>query len=100
MITGSVTGVMTLSKSSALTNACASRVCGPPEHSNLASANTLATVSDIAFAAAGVGAVVAVVSLAVGHQPSVEPHVESPPAPGPMARLWVGFGAAGLRGTF
>ena len=100
VITGSVTGVMTLSKSSALTSECANRVCGPPEHSNLASANTLATVSDIAFAAAGVGAVVAVVSLVVGHEPSVEPHVESPPAPGPMARLWVGFGAAGLRGTF
>ena len=59
-----------------------------------------ATVSDIAFAAAGVGAVVAVVSLVVGHEASAEPPVESRTASVPTVHFWVGFGAAGLRAAF
>jgi hypothetical protein len=74
-------------------------VCGPTAHSALASANTLATVSDVAFAAAGVGAALAVISLVVGHEPSTEPPAD-PPAAGPAAHLWVGLGAVALRGRF
>jgi hypothetical protein len=100
VIAGSVTGLMAISRTPGLTNECANHVCGPTAHSDLASANMLATVSDVAFAVAGVGAVVAVLSLVVGHEPSGEPPVEPSAASGPTAHLWLGLGAAALRGTF
>jgi hypothetical protein len=99
VIAGSVTGLMAISKTPGLTSECANHVCGPTAHSALASANTLATVSDVAFAAAGVGAALAVISLVVGHEPSTEPPAD-PPAAGPAAHLWVGLGAVALRGRF
>jgi len=100
VIAGSVTGLMAISKAPGLTSECANHVCGPTAHSDLASANMLATVSDVAFAAAGVGAAVAVISLVVGHESSVEPPAEPPAASGPTAHLWLGPGAVALRGTF
>jgi hypothetical protein len=100
VIAGSVTGLIAMSKTPGLKSECANHVCGPTAHSDLASANMLATVSDVAFAAAGVGAAVAVISLVVGHEPSAEPPAEPPAASGPTAHLWVGLGAVALRGTF
>jgi hypothetical protein len=84
VIAGSVAGLLAISKRPGLTSECTNHVCGPTAHSDLASANTLATVSNVAFAAAGVGAAVAVISLVVGRQASAE----------------VGLGAVALRGRF
>jgi hypothetical protein len=100
VIAGSVTGLMAISKTPGLTGECANHICGPTAHSDLDSANTLATVSNVAFAVAGVGAAVAVISLLVGHEASTEPPAESPAGSAPTAHLWVGLGAAGLRGSF
>jgi hypothetical protein len=100
VIAGSVTGLLAISKEPTLNSECANHVCGPSAQSDLGSANTLATVSDVAFAAAGVGAVVAVLSLVVGHDDSSKPPVQLPVASGFTARPWVGFGAAGVRGSF
>jgi hypothetical protein len=100
VIAGTVTGVMAIAKTPGLTSECPSHVCGPGAHSDLASAFTLATVSDVAFAVAGVGAAVAMISLVVGHEPSTERPVESPAAAGPTGHIWIGLGAAGLRGSF
>jgi hypothetical protein len=74
---GTVTGlIVLLSKKSTLQNECTNRVCGPSSYSDLDSANTLSTVSDIAFAVAGVGAAVAIASLIIGHdQPAESPSV-------------------------
>jgi hypothetical protein len=100
VITGSVTGLMAMSKTSGLTSECANHICGPAAHSDLDSANTLATVSNVAFAVAGVGAAVAVISLVVGHEAATERPAESPGAAAPTAHVWIGLGAAGLRGSF
>jgi hypothetical protein len=74
---GTVTGlIVLLSKKSTLQNECANHVCGPSSYSDLDSANTLSTVSDIAFAVAGAGAAVAIASLIIGHdQPAESPPV-------------------------
>jgi hypothetical protein len=100
VIAGTVTGIMTLGKKSTLKTDCPDGMCGPAGDSALDSANTLATVSTIAFAAAGAGAVAAVVSLAVGHNDSAP----APPAQPAAARLrlvpWLGAGMGGVRGTF
>lgn len=101
VVVGSVSGVMALSKGSGLAGECANHVCGPAGRSDLSSAYATATLSDAAFAAAGVGAVLAVVSLVVGHESSAQAPAEPQPiAPGPTAKLWVGVGAGGLCGTF
>jgi len=100
VVTGTVTGlIVLLSKKSTLQSECSSHVCGPSSYGDLDSANTLATVSDIAFAVGGAGAVVAIVSLILGHEQPVEPS----PQPG-VSRLriapWVGAGATGVSGSW
>jgi hypothetical protein len=97
LVAGTATGLMTLSKKSSLDSACADKVCGPSSYSDLDSANTLATVSTIAFAAAGAGAALAIVSLVVGHEQSAP---ASPPSASVRWTPWVGAGAAGVSGTF
>jgi hypothetical protein len=84
-------------------------MCGTTGSSDLDSANTLATVSTISFIAAGVGAAVAIVSLAVGHnevvaasEPASTP--EATPTPAPEAKIhivpWFAGFAGGVGGTF
>jgi len=96
IIAGSVTGLMAISKTPGLTSECPNHTCGPTAHSDLDSANTLAMVSNVGFAVAGVGAAVAVISLVVGHEAATEP----PAASAPTTHVWIGLGAAGLRGSF
>jgi hypothetical protein len=118
LVVGSVTGLMTLSKASTVKSDCTkNKTCTAPDDiSALNSGNSLATVSTIGFAVAGAGAVVAVVSLIVGHRapgsapasappadPDAAPAGEAPP-PAPESRLhvtpWIGVGSAGFVGTF
>jgi hypothetical protein len=110
-IAGGVTGVMSLQKTSTLNNDCANKTCGPSDYATIDSANTLALVSDIGFGVAGAGAVLAVVTLLVGHDvpPEATAPAEQAPSPtGPsddqQSRVrvvpWVGLGTAGVTGTF
>jgi hypothetical protein len=103
LIVGTVTGVMVLTKKSTLQTECPDSMCGTAGESDLNSANTLATVSTISFIAAGVGAAVAVVSLAVGHEQVVAAS-EPAAAPAPEAKLrivpWFAGFAGGVGGTF
>jgi hypothetical protein len=95
---GAVTGVMALSKQSTLQGECANKQCGPSSYADLDSAHSLATVSDVAFAVAGGGAAVAIVSLLIGHA-AVEP---VPPPSESRLRVvpWIGVGAGGVAGSF
>jgi hypothetical protein len=101
VIAGTVTGLMSMSKKSALQSECPNGVCGPGSaSSDYDAANTYALVSTIGFIAAGVGAGVAVVTLIVGHdEPGALP-AQSPSAGGLKVRPWIGVGAAGMNGTF
>jgi hypothetical protein len=96
---GSVAGIVSLSKKSLLQNECANEICGPTSYPTLDSANSFATISTIAFAAAGVGAGVAVVTLLVGHSTPSAPPASQPPEALRVAP-WIGLGSAGLRGSF
>ncbi len=118
LVTGSVTGLLELSKASSVKKECPTKQCvsGSTGASDLNSANTLATISTVAFAVAAAGAVVAVVSLVLGHKPGSaqapanEP--ESNPGSDPNtdaaspaesrlhATPWIGPGSAGIFGTF
>jgi len=106
-IAGTVTGVMSMQKTSTLNGNCANKTCGPSDYSTIDSANTLAVVSDIGFGVAGAGAVLAVVTLLVGHEeaPTGSAPAEEPPAPsGEQSRVhlvpWISLGTAGVTGTF
>jgi hypothetical protein len=101
VIVGTVTGIMSISKKSTLTGECPNNICGPGAYSTLDSANTLATVSDVAFGLAGAGAVLAVVALVKGHTVTSAP-AAPPPASGSTLRVtpWISGNAAGLVGSF
>jgi hypothetical protein len=100
VISGTITGLMSLSKTSSLANECPGNVCPPPAHGDHDSASTLATVSTVSFIVAGAGAALAVVSLVAGHdEPTAAP---AQPSTASQTRVvpWLGLGAAGVRGTF
>ncbi len=121
VIAGSVTGLMSMSKTSSIkSSGNCQTINGNPvcntnsEDSDISSAKTLATISTISFIAGGVGAAVGVIGLFVGGGSSGEPASTSPaqpPSDAPASdeqssRLhvhvtpWIGLGSAGLSGTF
>lgn len=100
LIAGTVTGVMSWSKTSSLASACPGHGCPPPSYSAYDSASTLATVSTISFVVGGVGACLAVISLVIGHDDKSEPPSSAPPEARLRVSPWLGPGAAGLRGSF
>jgi hypothetical protein len=118
LIAGTITGIMSMSKTSALKNECVKNHCTSGHGlSDYNAANTLATISDVGFVVGAVGAGVAVVTIIMGHStgtPSEQsPSSGQPPAggepspdaaPGQQSRLhvtpWIGFGSAGVTGVF
>jgi hypothetical protein len=100
VIAGTVTGVLSMSKKSALQSECPNDVCAPG-NSDYSAANTYALVSTIGFIAAGVGAAVAAVTLVVGHEEPAATPAEAPPAQtGLVVRPWLGIGSGGVSGSF
>jgi hypothetical protein len=95
LVVGGVTGGLALAQVGSVKGKCSGTLCPTSVDGDLQSARTLGTVSTVAFVAAGVGAVAAVVGLfawprrevTVGAaRVSVEP--------------WVGPGSAGVAGAF
>lgn len=62
LVTGTITGVIALGKASDLSEICTGTSCLRSADDDVSSAQTMATVSTIAFVAAGVGAGVALIS--------------------------------------
>lgn len=94
LIAGGVTGALMLAKQSDLSTSCPNHVCPPSQYGQLDTANMLAMVSTVAFIAGGVGVAAGLVALLVG-KPS------APAAPQAASiEPWLGFGSAGVRGTF
>jgi hypothetical protein len=102
VITGSITGAVSLSKTSGIKSSgeCEENVCNPSEDGDISTARTMATVSTVSFVVAGAGAVAGVVGLmlkpagteartAERTGPSVEP-----------ALGLTGLTSVGLRGRF
>ncbi len=97
---GSITGVMSLSKTSTLKEQCPADKCPAALQDDLSAANTLATVSTIAFVFAGAGVVTGIIAL-VAMKAHTEPQATTQARlPGPTVSPWIGLGAAGLSGTF
>jgi len=92
---GLIFGGLALSKSGSLSGECPNHTCTPGNsgQSDLSSATSMAVVSDVFFAVAGVGAVIGVVGYIR------RPH-KAEEKPGPGVALWLGPASAGLKGTF
>jgi hypothetical protein len=118
LIVGTVTGILTLSKGSTLSGQCGNNVCGPSSYGTIDSANTTATISDIAFGFGIAGAGLAAYALIKGHPVTASPSSPAPvatpdtqapgsatpPAPPADSALhvtpWFAGTSAGLAGTF
>jgi hypothetical protein len=106
VLAGAITGVLSMSKTNSIksSSGCAGGVCGPTEYDDISSARSLATISTASFVAAGAGAVLGVVGLLTGNS-SATPSSTTPekaPDEANASRIepWLGFGAAGVRGSF
>ena len=91
---GSITGLMSLSKTSSVKQSCIDNHCPSSVASDLDTAKTTATISTIAFIAAGAGLAVAVTALIIGDAPSSKETARAHVTP------WIGPGSAGLVGSF
>ncbi|HEX8793735.1 MAG TPA: hypothetical protein VF765_22485 [Polyangiaceae bacterium] len=96
---GAVTGVMTLNGKSSVASECNGKLCPPSTYDKIDSANTLATVSTIAFAVGGAGAALGLAAWFLGwgaESPS------SAPSSGQAVHIEprIGLGTAGVGGSF
>jgi hypothetical protein len=102
IVLGSITGIVSLSTTNGIKNSgqCVGDTCGPAEYNDISSANAMATISTVSFAAAGVGVVAGVVGLLLQspHAPA-NPDVQTARVE-PSVVPWVGVGSAGVSGRF
>jgi hypothetical protein len=70
VVAGAVTGLLSLSRTSGLKDTCPGKVCPPSAQGDVDASRTLATVSNISFGAALLGAGAALVGLVVLDAPS------------------------------
>jgi hypothetical protein len=94
LLLGGVTGVLAFSRASSVKSACQGTVCPTSIDGDLHDARTLGDVSTIAFAAAGVGAVVGLTALLLFHR------AEAPPRGSAWIAPWIGPAGGGVRGSF
>jgi hypothetical protein len=96
---GTVTGIMSISSTNSASQGCVNSNCPPPTWSDIDNARTTATISTIAFCAAGAGAVLAVTSFFIRGS-------ETPPTASAKASArtevtpWFAGNVGGVSGTF
>lgn len=103
LIAGSITGAIALSKASSAKDSCFNdTLCGPVTHDDIRSGRTMAKVSNVSFAVAGVGAAIAVVGIVMGgsNKASVESAATAKKPFEPKITPWISTDSAGLAGTF
>ncbi len=93
---GGVTGALTLSEAGTVKAQCENGICDRKVKNDLDSANSLATISTLGFAVAGVGAVCGVVGLLL---PRTKPE-SALQSTSQRSAVWVGPGSVGMRGSF
>ena len=100
---GGITGILAIKKHSKLSPACVGGTCGPDQKADLDSYRTLGTLSTIGFIVGGVGAATGTVLLFVKPR-GAESGVTSGASPKALSAVhvtpFVGFGSAGVEGTF
>ena len=93
-IAGTATGLFAFSKARAAKAGCDGTQCPPSTHDDLEASRRFGTVSNISFAVAGAGVLIAIAGLIL------PPSEKRAPALGVRASPFVGLGSVGLTGTF
>ena len=93
LVAGSVTGALSIADKGSLASQCNGTRCPPSANGTLQNANTFATVSDVSFIVAGVGAGLGLAGF-LWLRPSAAPATSA------SVRPWIGPGGAGVSGTF
>ncbi len=96
LLVGTITGIVTLTRSSSLEDECPEYQCPADKQSELDSAFTLAHVSTAGFVVGGVGVAVGVLALLVGGSSKPDDSHQS----GVSVQPLVGLGTVGLSGRF
>jgi hypothetical protein len=96
---GSVTGLMAISSKSSAEKGCVNGMCPPATWNDVDAARTSSTISTIAFAAAGAGAALAVVSYLVAPGKPAPAAGSGTSSRGSVAP-WLAPTGGGIRGTF
>jgi hypothetical protein len=96
---GAITGAMSLSSTSSATKGCQNDRCPPPTWGDIDSARTTATVSTVAFVAAGVGAAIAITGFVLPRH-STRTTETGTADEGVSITARVGPGSFSLAGTF
>jgi hypothetical protein len=99
LVAGSITGVLTLSKASTLKKQCPNDACPPGQSAALHNADTLATVSNIAFGVAAAGLIAGVIGLVMQGHGASEPASESAAAALTVQPV-LGIDGVGVSGRF
>jgi hypothetical protein len=105
LIAGGVTGGLAFSKAGDVKEQCENGICDPAAESDLDSTRSMAMIANVSFAAAGAGAILGIVGLALPKRHRAATARETPLAPlgeGRFAPLgfFVGPGGGGVRGSF
>jgi hypothetical protein len=98
IVVGAITGIMAMGAKSDAEKGCVNNKCPPATYSDLDKAQSMATVSTVAFIIGGVGVAVGVVGLLT--QPKGDAPKEAPKEKGASVSPWIGLGSAGLSGSF
>jgi hypothetical protein len=97
LVVGSVAGLVSLSKTSSIKSGCSGHVCPSSQASNIDSAKSAATISNVGFAFAIVGAAAGVVGYLLWRG---EQNAAPPAQSGLRVRPWLGPGSGGVAGAF
>lgn len=92
LVAGGVTGALAFSKAGDVKAQCENEICAPEAESDLDSTKSMAMISNISFAAAGAGAVLGIVGLALPRTRGA--------ATATAPQVFVGLGGAVVRGSF
>jgi hypothetical protein len=95
-LVGGGAGIMSWARASSASARCNGTQCPPSTYGDIDAAHTFATVSTISFVVAGVAAATGAVTLLTAPHGAGNPHAPA----GRDIEPWVGFGAAGVSGTF
>jgi hypothetical protein len=88
LVVGAVTGALSLAKTADVKGSCEGDACPPAVEDDLATATTLANASNVAFAIAGGGLVVAIIGVAIAVASPAEPARDGVPKVSSRGLAW------------
>ncbi len=100
LVLGTVTGIVSLSRTSSLQDECPNDLCRPEKQDDIDAARRIGHVSTASFVVAGLGAAVGLLAWLDDDDEAAAPSATEPAASALSVQPVLGVGLAGLKGTF